>query len=250
MQLEGRAALVTGAGQGVGRGIALALAGEGCAVAVVGRTGSKLRDACGEIEGRGGVAVPVVCDVTDREQVEACVEAAVQRLGRLDVLVNNAQIVPFGTLLEVREEDVEAGWRSGPLATLRMMRACHPHLRGGGSIVNLGTGAALRPDPVGYGAYAAVKEAIRALTRAAAVEWGADGIRVNTIVPLATSSAFESWAESRPEESAAFLRSIPLGRCGDCEQDIGRAVVALVGPELRYLTGSTLMLDGGQAFLR
>jgi NAD(P)-dependent dehydrogenase (short-subunit alcohol dehydrogenase family) len=250
MQLEGRAALVTGAGQGVGRGIALALAAEGCAVAVAGRTGSKLRDVCGEIAGRGGAAVPVVCDVTHPEQIEACVEAVVERLGGLDVLVNNAQIVPLGTLLEVSDEDVEAGWRSGPLATLRLMRACHPHLRGGGSIVNLGTGAALRPDPVGYGAYAAVKEAIRALTRAAAVEWGPDGIRVNAIVPLATSSAFEAWAESRPEESAAFLRSIPLGRCGDCEEDIGRAVVALVGPALRYLTGSTLMLDGGQAFLR
>jgi NAD(P)-dependent dehydrogenase (short-subunit alcohol dehydrogenase family) len=250
MQLEGRAALVTGAGQGVGRGIALALAAEGCAVAVAGRTGSKLRDVCGEIAGRGGAAFPVVCDVTHPEQIEACVEAVVERLGGLDVLVNNAQIVPLGTLLEVSDEDVEAGWRSGPLATLRLMRACHPHLRGGGSIVNLGTGAALRPDPVGYGAYAAVKEAIRALTRAAAVEWGPDGIRVNAIVPLATSSAFEAWAESRPEESAAFLRSIPLGRCGDCEEDIGRAVVALVGPALRYLTGSTLMLDGGQAFLR
>jgi NAD(P)-dependent dehydrogenase (short-subunit alcohol dehydrogenase family) len=167
MQLEGRAALVTGAGQGVGRGIALALAAEGCAVAVAGRTGSKLRDVCGEIAGRGGAAVPVVCDVTHPEQIEACVEAVVERLGGLDVLVNNAQIVPLGTLLEVSDEDVEAGWRSGPLATLRLMRACHPHLRGGGSIVNLGTGAALRPDPVGYGAYAAVKEAIRALTRAA-----------------------------------------------------------------------------------
>jgi NAD(P)-dependent dehydrogenase (short-subunit alcohol dehydrogenase family) len=103
---------------------------------------------------------------------------------------------------------------------------------------------------VGYGAYAAVKEGIRALTRAAAVEWGADGIRVNAIIPLALSPGMEYWTRTRPEEAAAFLATVPLGRVGDCEDDIGRAVVTLVGPELGYLTGSTLMLDGGQAYLR
>jgi meso-butanediol dehydrogenase/(S,S)-butanediol dehydrogenase/diacetyl reductase len=248
--LEGKRALITGAGQGVGRGIALALASEGCRVIAAGRTLSKLEEACHEIEARGVDAVPIRCDVTEADQIEACVAESVSTFGGIDVLVNNAQIVPFGTLLELVEEDFEAGWRSGPLATWRLMKACHPYLRGGGSIVNLGTGSSLRPDPVGYGGYAAVKEAVRTLTRTAAVEWGPDGIRVNAIVPLAVSPGFENWVEERPEETAAFLATVPLGRPGDCEEDIGRAVVMLVGPHGAYITGSTLMLDGGQAYLR
>lgn len=248
--LDGKRALVTGAGQGVGRGIALALASEGCAVAVAGRTVAKLEKTCGEIGARGGRAIPVQCDVTEAPQIAACVEATLAGLGGVDILVNNAQIVPLGTLLEVGEEAFEAGWRSGPLATLRFMRACHPYLRGGGSIVNLGTGASIRPDPVGYGAYAAVKEAIRSLTRAAAFEWGPDGIRVNAIIPLATSPGLEHWIATRPEEAKAFLATVPLGRAGDCEADIGRAVVMLVSPYGSYITGSTMMLDGGQAYLR
>ncbi len=249
-RLDGRNALVTGAGQGVGRGIALALAAEGCAVALAGRTEAKLESVAKEIEERGARAVAIVCDLGRAEQIEACVARAVAALGGLDVLVNNAQEVPLGSLLELSDDAFQAGFAIGPLAALRFMRACHPHLKGGGSVVNLATGAALRPDPVGYGAYAAVKEGIRALSRAAAVEWGADGIRVKVIVPLALSPAMAWWTENRPEESAAFLATVPLGRAGDCERDIGRAVVSLVGPDLGYVTGSTLMLDGGQAYLR
>ncbi len=248
--LDGKSAIVTGAGQGVGRGIALALSAAGCSVTVAGRTEAKLHDVVKEIESRGGRAVACVCDVGYPEQIERCVATASQALGSIDILVNNAQEVPLGPLLDVTDEAFQAGFATGPLATLRFMRACHPHLKGGGSVVNLGTGAALRSDPVGYGAYAAVKEGIRALTRAAAVEWGADGIRVNAIIPLALSPGMEYWTRTRPEEAAAFLATVPLGRVGDCEADIGRAVVTLVGPELGYLTGSTLMLDGGQGYLR
>lgn len=250
MILDGKRAIVTGAGQGVGRGIALALASEGCAVAVAGRTGSKLESVTKEIEQRGGHAIPIVCDVADGEQIERCVKSAVAELGGVQILVNNAQVVPLGTLLEVSDESFRAGFDTGPLATLRFMRACHPHLVGDGNVINLGTGAALRPDPVGYGAYAAVKEGIRALTRAAAVEWGPEGIRVNAIIPLAMSPGMKGWEKACPEEAEAFMNTVPLRRGGDCEADIGRAVVMLVGPDCGYITGSTLMLDGGQGYLR
>jgi NAD(P)-dependent dehydrogenase (short-subunit alcohol dehydrogenase family) len=135
------------------------------------------------------------------------------------------------------------------MATLRFMRLCHPHLQGGGAIVNLGSRAGVRPDPVNRGAYAAVKEAIRALTRAAAMEWGPDGIRVNAILPYAMSPALEQLSVERPDDYERSRRSVPLGRIGDAEVDVGRAVVFLVGPDAGYITGATIPLDGGNAFV-
>lgn len=248
--LNGRIALVTGAGQGVGRGIALALARAGAAVAVTGRTESKIVDTCRQIEEAGGKAHPIVCDVKDPADVERTVNAAVGTFGGLDILVNNAYEGVLGPLLATSDEDFMKGLLSGPVATFRFMRACHPHLkaRGGGDIVNLVTSASVRWDASNYGAYAAAKQAVRALTRAAACEWGKDGIRVNAIAPLADSPALDAWTKASPEEARAFFATIPLGRIGSCEHDIGRAVVALVGPDLRYLTGATIPLDGGQAY--
>ena len=99
----------------------------------------------------------------------------------------------------------------------------------------------------GYGAYGAVKQATRVLTRAAAAEWGREGIRVLTIAPHAESPGLKWWIENNPDEAEAFFRTIPLGRIGKLEEDIGRAIVALCGPDMSYLTGATLPLDGGQA---
>jgi NAD(P)-dependent dehydrogenase (short-subunit alcohol dehydrogenase family) len=246
--LQGKVALVTGAGQGVGQGIAYALAAEGVSVAVVGRTLSKLEATCAEIERRGGSAKPFVCDVMVKADIERCVAEVAQTFGRIDILINNAQVVPLGKLLDVSDEAFVEGIDSGPLATLRLMRACHPYLKGGGAVVNFASSAAVRWDASGYGAYAAVKEAIRSLTRAAACEWGADGIRVNAIAPHALSPGMEGWIAARPDEAAAFFKTIPLGRVGHCEQDIGRAVVFLVGNDAAYLTGATIPLDGGQAY--
>jgi meso-butanediol dehydrogenase/(S,S)-butanediol dehydrogenase/diacetyl reductase len=246
--LQDKIALITGAGQGVGQGIAYALAAEGARVAVVGRTLGKLEDTCAEIRRRGGVADAFVCDVMVKEQIDHCVEQVVNRYGGLNILINNAQIVPLGRLLAVSDEAFVTGLESGPLATLRMMRACHTHLKGGGAVVNFASSAAVRWDASGYGPYAAAKEAIRALTRAAACEWGVDGIRVNAVAPHAMSPGMKGWMTERPEEAAAFFKTIPLGRVGDCEQDIGRAIVFLVGADAGYLTGATLPLDGGQAY--
>ncbi|RMD86208.1 MAG: SDR family oxidoreductase [Candidatus Dadabacteria bacterium] len=249
-ELRGKVALVTGAGQGVGQGIALALADQGATVAVAGRTRSKLEATCEEVARRGGRAIPVACDVGEADQILACVEHVVSELGTVDILVNNAQAVPLGTILEVTDEMFELGWRTGPLAALRFMRACYPYLKGGGVVVNIGTGAALRPDMQGYGPYAAVKEAIRSLTRAAACEWGKDGIRVLAIIPMAMSPGMEAWSKFAPEQFEALLASIPLGRAGDCERDIGRAVAFLVSPAASYITGTTVTIDGGHAYLR
>ncbi len=248
--LEGKVALVTGAGQGVGQGIAFALAGEGARIAATGRTLSKVEDSCAEIRRRGGIAEPFRCDVAVKADVDACVAQVVKRFGTVNILVNNAQQVPLGRILDVSDEAFQQGFDSGPLATLRFMRACYPYLKDDGVVVNLGTSAALRWDPIGYGAYAAVKEAIRSLTRAAACEWGADGIRVNCILPHANSPGLKGWIAGNPEEAAAFFQTIPMRRIGDCERDIGRAVVFLCGPDSGYISGHTLPVDGGQALLR
>lgn len=255
--LSGRLAIVTGAGQGVGRGIALALARRGARVALVGRTAAKLETVAEEIEtlnaakGSGQVAGPIAigCDVKDGAAICEAVDGAAAQLGGADILVNNAQEVPLGPLLMVEDAAFEAGFASGPLASFRFMKACHPHMkrRGGGVIFNLASSAAMRWDMAGFGAYGAVKEATRVLTRAAAAEWGADGIRVLTIAPHASSPGLKAWIEHNPAEAEAFFRTIPLRRVGDCEADIGEAIVALCGPEFAYLTGATIPLDGGQA---
>ena len=101
----------------------------------------------------------------------------------------------------------------------------------------------------GYGAYAAVKEAIRQLTRAAACEWGKEGIRTNCILPLANSPAMAWWTRERPQESAAFVATVPMQRIGDCESDIGKFVATLCSDDCRYVNGQSIGLDGGQAYL-
>ena len=248
--LKDKTAIVTGAGQGIGRGIALALTREGVAVAVAGRTESKLVETVSMIEAAGGSAVPIVCDVSRSEDITGTVERTITACGGIDILVNNAYDGVLGPLLSIDDEGFMRGITAGPLATFRFMRACHPHMkaRGGGDIINLATSAAVRWDASHYGPYAVAKQGIRALTRAAACEWGKDGIRVLSIAPHARSPSLARWIDAHPAEAQEFFKTIPLGRIGDCELDIGRAVVALLGPAMGYLTGATVPLDGGQAY--
>ena len=247
--LEGQVAVVTGAGQGVGQGIVLALASEGATVAVVGRTAAKLDATCDLLRERGARAEAYVLDLLDTEAIGPLVDTVAADLGRLDVLVNNAYDGVLMPLLDQSLRNFTKGFVTGPFATFAFMQAAHPHLvaAGGGSIVNLVTSAMVRWDPSGYGSYAAAKSALRSLTRTAAVEWAPDGIRVNSIAPHAMSPGLRWWTEQHPEEAAEFVAAIPMRRIGDPEADIGRAVVALVGPDLAYLTGATVPLDGGQA---
>ncbi len=250
-RLAGRRAIVTGAGQGVGRGIALALAAEGAAVALLGRTKSKLTAVAAEIaEGAGARAVALACDVKDSAQIERAVEAVVAELGGLDILVNNAQETPLGTVLNVTDEALIAGFESGPLAAFRFMKACHPYLGGGGVIINLGSGTSVNPQPIGRGVYGAVKATTAALGRAAATEWGVDGIRVVTILPAATSPSADTFARDHPEAWTRSMESIPLRRLGRPVEEIGRTVVFLCSDDACYITGTTIAIDGGQAYLR
>lgn len=247
--LDGKVALVTGAGQGVGQGIAFALAAEGARITVTGRTLSKVENTAREITARGGAALALECNVKDADSLASTVAQTVAHFGALNILINNAQEVPMGTLHDLTEAAFEAGWQSGPLATLRLMKLCYPHLKGDGSIVNLASSATKRWDMSGYGAYAAVKEAIRSLSRAAACEWGVDNIRTNVILPHARSPGLEWWIDKNPEEAKAFFATIPMRRVGECEEDIGRFVAQLCSPASGFVNGQSIALDGGQAYL-
>src|SRR4051794_30947924 len=196
--LDGNVAIVTGGGQGVGRGVALALAAEGANVAVAGRTVEKCEAVAAEVADRGGSAMAVRCDVTDRAEVDACVGEVVGRWGRIDVLVNSAQSKKYGSVKRMSEADVDDQWQSGPMGTLRAMQACLPHLiESQGCVVNMGSGSGLEAQ-AGMAAYAMVKESIRTLSRVAAVEWGRHGVRVNVICPLAESPGLEEWRSDMP----------------------------------------------------
>ena len=247
--LDSKIAVITGGGQGIGRGTALEMARAGASLVLAGRTLDKLGLVVAEIEALGSRAVAVQADVNEATDLAHIVETALASFGGIDILINNAQESPLGHLLDVSDEAFQRGFNSGPLATFRMMKLCYPHLkaRGGGAIVNMCTSAAVRWDMSGYGAYGAVKNAIRVLSRAAACEWGKDNIRVNTVAPHALSPGLQGWMAARPQEAAEFVKTIPLGRVGDCEADIGAAIVQLVGPGMAYLSGATIPLDGGQA---
>ena len=245
-RLAGKVALVTGAGQGIGQGTALALARESAAVGLAGRRAAALEKVAAQIQELGGKALVVTCDVAERAQVDRAVAVVGEHFGGLDILVNNAQSSTQQPVEAITDADIELSWRSGTLGTLYAMQAALPLLRarGGGCVVNFGSSTGMDGDPM-FGAYAMAKEAIRGLSRVAAREWGRYGIRVNVVVPIALSPAAEQYARDHPERFAAVAEGLPLGRMGDPEQDIGRAIVSLVSDDLAYLTGQTLRLTGG-----
>lgn len=249
-KLAGKVALVTGAGQGLGRGIALALAGEGARVAVVGRTVSKCEGVAQEVAEAGGEAIPLRCDTEIRSDVDACVQRLRAHWSHIDILVNNAQTMVYRSLRRLSESDVDSMWQSGPMGSFRLMQASFEALREtSGSVVNVASGSSILPQPAMAG-YAMAKEATRVLTRVAALEWGPHGIRVNAICPLAESPGLRDFASKVGVSLEEMVtQNVPLGRIGSAQGDVGQAVAFLCSDEATYITGTTLMIDGGQVHL-
>ncbi len=244
-RLAGRVAVVTGAGQGVGKGIALALAREGCSIVIVGRTLETLSSAEAAIAAAGAGSCLVQGSVSARETAERAVAQAIASFGHLEILVNNAHtFTPAASLEQVTVEHFLEELQSGLLGTVQFMQAAFPHLREhGGSIINVGSYAGLHGSP-GRAAYAATKEAIRALSRVAARDWGRYQIRVNVLNPWAHTPAVERRVAA--EYLRTFEATTALGHIGDPAQDIGPVAVFLASDDSRYVTGQTINADGGQ----
>jgi NAD(P)-dependent dehydrogenase (short-subunit alcohol dehydrogenase family) len=249
--LGGTTALITGGGGGMGRGIATAMARAGADIVLLGRTMSTLQAAAAQVEPLGGRVLCLQADVTDRDAMFKAAAQIASEFGGLDTLVTAAYDSRVGPLASLGPEDARADWSSGFLGALWSMQACYPLLkRRKGSVINLDAATGLKPDTTTFVFYASTKEAIRSLTRTCALEWGRDGIRVNTLIPLATTGSFEQWADRNPEAFTAIVDSIPLGYLGHPADDVGPAAVFLAGPAARYITGTTLMADGGRGYLR
>lgn len=248
--VAGRVVVVTGAGAGIGRGLARHLGRSGAHVVLAEWKPGLLQRAAAELKAEGATYLPVECDVSQRASIDAMVDAAVARFGRVDGLVNNAMtITDFSPLAELTEADLDVNLTSGLKGTLWAMQAVYPHMKaaGWGRIVNVGSAAGIVGFK-GMGAYAATKEAIRALTRTAAREWAADGIVVNLYCPVSTRhyEGTSQLATGFKAAGMAVVRALsPTGYDGDAEHDIGPVVAFLLSDECRYLTGQTLMLDGG-----
>jgi NAD(P)-dependent dehydrogenase (short-subunit alcohol dehydrogenase family) len=242
-----RVVIITGAGQGIGRGMALHLGKAGASIVVAEWKEHRAVRTVEELEALGVPALACTTDISDRAQIDAMVAQAIERFGRVDALINNAQTFrPQAAMTDVTEEDLDVFYDSGVKGTLWAMQAVHTHMKdaGWGRIVNFASAAGIT-GMRGYGAYNASKEAIRALTRTAAREWGRDGIIVNAIAPGAASKRGQEAAVRDTDAHREFMKDHPIGRQGDPETDIGPVALFLCSDACRFLTGQTFMVDGG-----
>jgi NAD(P)-dependent dehydrogenase (short-subunit alcohol dehydrogenase family) len=247
--LDGKSAIVTGAGNGIGQGIAIVLAQEGANVTVVDINIDGARETVAQIEQAGGTGLALDTDIRDSAQVEAAVAAVVEKFGTVDILVNNANAtrgnVPFE---DITDDDVDLTFATGPKATMSLMRAVFPHMKDGyGRIINVRSGSELIGLP-GMGAYIAGKGAIGALSRVAAREWGKYGITVNCIAPSAMSPAAQGYFDANPDIYEQLMSQQSIPRFGDAQKDIGPTVAFLAGPSAAFVTGTTVSVDGAGSF--
>ncbi len=246
--LDGRVALITGAGLGIGRGIARRYAAEGAAVVVADRDVAAGERCVAELQREFGARAEFhATDVGIKQQVLAAVELAASRFGRLDVLVNNAWGGgAIGRLEKKTDALMEHGFRVGMMSAFWAMQAAFPHMQrqSWGRIVNLCSLNGVNAH-MGTLEYNTAKEAQRALTRTAAREWARYGICANVICPAAATTAYQAFYDANPETAQAMAAANPMGRMGDPERDIAGVALFLASEDCRYLTGNTLFVDGG-----
>ncbi|KRF13289.1 SDR family NAD(P)-dependent oxidoreductase [Paenibacillus sp. Soil787] len=244
-QLQNKIALVTGAGRGIGRALAIGLAEAGADVALFARTASDIEEVAHEIRALGRKAYPITVDVTNREQIEEAVQQLIEQTGRLDILVNNAGMNIRSQALAVTDEE----WDTIMQTNLKSAFLCsqivgrHMQQKEYGRIINIASVAgqvALRTGVV----YAATKAAMIQMTKVLALEWGKYGINVNSIGPWYFKTPLTEKILANPDYLAEIIARTPLGRVGELEELVGPAVF-FASDAANYVTGQTLFVDGG-----
>ena len=235
-QLKEKVAIVTGAGQGIGKGIALCLAKRGVKVIATGRRAEPIEQTIAEIKELGGEGFAMTCDSADRARVEEVVKAAAEKYGTVDVVVNNAQaIVPSAPVEETSYDNMLKAWQSGVIGSLNYMQAAFPYMKEQheGRIINFASATGMF-GIAGQLAYGSNKEALRGMTKIAAKEWGQYGICVNIVLP---------------EEYAKQVNLNPMKRFGDPEIDIAPVIAFLAGPDSCYFSGQSVIVDGANSIM-
>lgn len=252
--LEGKVAIITGGGQGIGEGLVYAFCKEGAKVVNVGRTLSKVERVAENARRKGGDVIALKCDVSDQMSMDAVVAKTIETYGKIDVLVNNAMTQHLVLFEETTEQDMWDAYKNNVLGTFVCVKACLPYLKEThGRIINFSSGSATHGSSkmVSYGSS---KGAIMSMTKILAVEFAKYNINVNCVVPTAVTPAFEKlYAESTPERREQMLSGYLIKRekgLGDPEEDVGGVVVFLASKYSQYMTGRTLFADGGKAMIR
>jgi NAD(P)-dependent dehydrogenase (short-subunit alcohol dehydrogenase family) len=244
-RLTGRAAVITGGGQGIGRAIAIAMVEHGASVTLVDQNAETVAEVCESLAAGGGRAQYVTGSVGDRDVADRAISDSVSAFGSADIVVNCAHsYTPHASLEEISDADFNTEIGTGFFGTVHFMQAAFPHMRerGYGSIINFGSQVALAGDPK-RATYVATKEAIRGMSRTAARDWGRYKIRVNVICPMAITPAVQE--RVAPEILQQVIDTTALGYFGQPDE-IAPVAVFLASDDAGYVTGQTINVDGGR----
>lgn len=249
-RLQGKTAIITGGASGIGKGMAMAFVKEGARVAIIDLNEEAGKETIKELQDYEPESFFIQANLAEHDKIADLVKQVADKFGKIDVLVNNAHASKMASIAETTQKEFDLSFNTGFYPTFYFMQAALPYLKETqGKIINFASGAGINGD-VNQGSYAAAKEAIRAITRVAANEFGPFGINVNLIAPIAKSPGMLQWAEANPEYYQGMLAKIPLRRLGEIESDIGRVAVFLASDDSDYVTGQTIMVDGGSIKLR
>lgn len=245
--LDGKVAIVTGAGRGLGRSMACALAEAGAAVTVASRTAAELDTFVAEVRAAEGRALACQTDITDEESVRRMVQSTLDTFGRVDILVNNSGIVASAPLVDQPADEWDRVIATNLRGTYLATRAVGPHLiaQGGGKVVNIASNFALQ-GVANHAAYSASKAGVIAFTRSMAIEWARHGIQVNAIAPGYFATPLNAELRDDAEATARVVRAIPARRMGEPDE-IRPWLLLLAGADSNFMTGEVIVLDGGQS---
>jgi NAD(P)-dependent dehydrogenase (short-subunit alcohol dehydrogenase family) len=245
--LKGKVAIVTGGARGIGEGMTTALAKAGASVTFTDIKEDLLKETEKKLQDQGLKVIGIIADGCSDEAVKNAVQKTVDKFGSIFMLINNANVEqPFALIEDTSRQKLDDMFEAGFYASWRYMMACFPHMKagGGGSIVNFGSDAGLWGLP-GNLPYAANKEALRAMMRVAAREWGKHQITANTIIPGAATPGMLKYFADNPEHAEKRKRELLFGRFGIPEDDLGALAVFLCSDGSRFLTGETIKMNGG-----